>query len=399
MEAKREVNLNMFPSQEQNNQKLGLNHQISVNDIQQKPVNSPKIHEFLKENEGIKIDNNSGPSQSSITDQSYAEINQCYAESKMLSETSSDSEYSWKNEAENKKIDHTLAAPTTEGRKVILSKKETENSGIQKYSHLLPGGQNIDSASSSKFSEEFFHNEANISESNNNTSSISSQNKPLGNMNLENSEDSYTSPMSSQQENSEIIGNYQYPQSDLSYSYSDIDPQDADSQYFDEFINKNKGQNEPQMQVFNYEPVFKENKNSNFNYNDEGNGVQDISEQKQPLNMLIPLNNPHSKEQKSIADGYREKKLQLTHKLAYTGEQENVSQNIKKSGPKVYAGGRTKEQILALRREMMRPKGKKTNHNSNLKAQKNNSKIEKQVNGEKSSMNKKEMLKFTKKNY
>lgn len=183
LEAQRQGNLNMFPSKLQDPQNLGLHHQISVNDIKKEPINSSKINEFLKENEEIKI-NNIDSSQSYISNQSYAKINQCYGDSKVLSETSSDSEYSSQEEIKryNGEIDHTLVAPTAEGRKVILSKKENGNSGLHKYSHLLPGGnhqQNINSnsnsCSSSQFSEEFLNNGDYISESNNDTSSISSQ--------------------------------------------------------------------------------------------------------------------------------------------------------------------------------------------------------------------------------
>ena len=74
-------------------------------------------------------------------------------------------------------------------------------------------------------------------------------------------------------------------------------------------------------------------------------------------------------------------------------------QKIKETGPKIYAGGRTKEQILAQRKEMMKPKRLRENLDNSQSSQPNKPNLERPAKGEKLPVDKKEMLKFTKKNY
>ena len=60
---------------------------------------------------------------------------------------------------------------------------------------------------------------------------------------------------------------------------------------------------------------------------------------------------------KSLADSYREQKHQINSRLMSSSGKENKSDNIQSQpSVKLYAGGRTKEQILAQRKQMMRPK-------------------------------------------
>ena len=60
---------------------------------------------------------------------------------------------------------------------------------------------------------------------------------------------------------------------------------------------------------------------------------------------------------KSVADSYGEQKNQINSRLMSSSGKENKSDNIQSQpSVKLYAGGRTKEQILAQRKHLMRPK-------------------------------------------
>ncbi|CAI2381172.1 unnamed protein product [Moneuplotes crassus] len=393
--AQKDNSLNMFPNQSSEPVKNNLQNSNCGN--------GPQINNFLKQNEEVEIINYTDTSQSDITVRSNPEFSKCYDNSEELSSTSEEEYGQQPSQNLAKKeiqINPSLVSPTMEGRQVVLSRKEVPNPVGQKYSHLLPGGSQ--SESSSQFADEFLNNEAPTMSEEILSSSELSQSDNGSQLRSDALSESYTSDMTEELQKSKISANF-YTTNELTYSYSDIDPQDSNSQHFDEFIGNNKPSNPSQMQVFTYEPVFGSQaiqKEPQI----ESEAAPEAS--RQPLNMYIPhkeLGKP------SLADEFRSRKKQISQsgfpmtnqKLAAptfeesygNSNQENIPQNQQKSSQKLYAGGRTKEQILAQRREMMKPKSKAANSN------KSNSTLEKLAKGEKLPTNKKEMLKFTKKNY
>lgn len=239
-------------------------------------------------------------------------------------------------------------------------------------------------------------------------------------------EDYLASPYSNTMQKSRdirVYTNSNLYQNDLSYSYSDIDISDSA---------------QPKMQVFNYEPVFKDEdrvkpagQGNDFNSgltrpnietaNNPSKGKSSHASQielKPSLNMFRPTDDHRGrteleeracKPQMSVADAYRERKQQLDQRprLQPSGKENasnhNQQQQVKESGPKLYPGGRTKEEILAQRKLMMKPK---TPANLQKSAPEENQPIEhsrpalaRMAKGEKAQVGKKEMLKLTQKNY
>lgn len=214
-------------------------------------------------------------------------------------------------------------------------------------------------------------------------------------------DDSYTSEETNGQDRHMRSSNFR--QNDLSYSYSDIDPSEQMAQPRNEFLNNNGVSfHPPQMQVFNYEPVFKQEPLHNM-------APQYAEDHEQPRLNMLPSQKAKPMEYDfepptSVADNYRQKKLQLSQKLKTAStDQENRSANVSSTkNDKMYAGGRTKEQILAQRKEMMKSSRMKHPENSqdvsNISSPKGCN-LDRLAKGEKVKVSKKEMLKLTKKNY
>lgn len=155
------------------------------------------------------------------------------------------------------------------------------------------------------------------------------------------------------------------------------------------------------MQVFNYEPVFKQEP-----INEPKIAITQSREKDLKIfkNDQSDVMNFEFKPPVSVADNYRQKKLEYFKILSiYRIGKENKSNNIqidKNSGPKLYAGGRTKEEILAQRREMMKPKRTvQSDTQSQPETPSGRPNLERLAKGEKLPVDKKEMLKLTKKNY
>jgi hypothetical protein len=256
-------------------------------------------------------------------------------------------------------------------RKVIYSEQTSEK--FNRYAHLLPGSNKSEtSKTSSDFSDEFLYNDGCNSENNKSSetssvlSSYSSENylqEYQAKSIKAKIEDSYTS-----QEMSSMGDLDGEQQNELDYSQSDADDHENHINAF--LKNSNADLKTPQMQVFNYKPVFlKEETKKDIDvlssdsesFGDNCQGLFN-HDQKAQLNM-VPSQNQNREllefnfKQNASANGNSQKKVQLNERLSSAGNKENQSSNVKFSnnGDVMYAGGRTKEQILAQRKEMMKP--------------------------------------------
>ena len=265
-----------------------------------------KVDRFLKENEEFKVPDESSSEHNSTHNQSQVKFEDWYPND---SDTSSDSDesksdqnriptfkYQYQdkfapdnktkdiNSSQNHKINNNEESESKEAlssfdsweaRKIVYSQNKTQIESSQmnqsnKKANILSGSQSANSCSesSSQFSEEFLNNDGYLTSSNESsfeTSSIKSSNES----DIKNSMtyNPYKNMMSDtlQKTQTKLYGSGIY-QNNLSYSWSEIDKQEENqqpnqlSELNKEFIsNNNINFRTPQMQVFEYQPVSKNN--------------------------------------------------------------------------------------------------------------------------------------------
>ena len=261
--------------------------------------------------------------------------------------------------------DQTIHSSETESnREVVYSQQNLSQQQIQpninKYNQFLPISERIDDEETSQYSQEFLKNGGNNDPSNGTNSEISEDSSFIS-KSEEDKSDSYssnTSPMNSSVKNRSPKKQPNATKNELMFSYSDTDEDDEHESFQNDFITSSKLEfDAPKMQVFNYQPMFKNQESAKQpainirNTSQNSDTIHDpsrfskINGQEENTNLITF----EFKNTKSIADGYREKLYGKT-------EKENVSNNAQfdsatdKPDKKLYAGGRTKEQILAQRK-------------------------------------------------
>lgn len=284
----------------------------------------------------------------------------------------------------------------------------------KKYAHYMKDDNDSDDETS-QYSQQFLNKNENASYSSKSSatyskaSSHTSENEDEDENDLHSdSYSSQTSPMQSVNEYAQQVNRNNVP-NQLKYSYSDIEDSEHEDYQNDFLKSSNFEYNAPKMQVFNYQPMFKPTEQQpsyqpgikiksdlmSFKSRSESETQQTNVEGSQEL-ITFEFKKP------SIADSYRQHRVN-------TNSKENINSNIQapkavpkvnENGEKLYAGGRTKEDILRQRKEMMKPKTKpKEIEEANEFKPKSNSKMDRLRAGERAKVDKKDMLKMTKKNY